>query len=120
MATTSQELNINHTYAKESEDVGEEIEGLLVTGFLYNVLIDTINQLHTSSFHNKWKRKKRLLEDFFLSLCFSWWNQTLNLLDFVYTDAAYPNSLVCCLIFLSLLLKMWSLMAEAHTCCTVH
>lgn len=27
MATTSQELHINHTYAKESEDVGEEIEG---------------------------------------------------------------------------------------------
>lgn len=37
MATTSQELNINHTYAKESEGVGEEIGELLVTGILYNV-----------------------------------------------------------------------------------
>lgn len=58
MATTSQELNINHTYAKESEDVGDEMEGLLVTGFLYNVLIDTINQLHTSSFQNKQREKR--------------------------------------------------------------
>lgn len=37
MATTSQELHINHSYAKESKDVGEEIGGLLVTGILYNV-----------------------------------------------------------------------------------
>lgn len=36
MATTSQELNINHSYAKESEDVGEEEEeGVLVTSFLH-------------------------------------------------------------------------------------
>lgn len=27
METTSQELNINHTYVKESENVGEKIEG---------------------------------------------------------------------------------------------
>lgn len=36
MATTSQELNINHTCAKESKDVGEEIGGgVLVTSLLY-------------------------------------------------------------------------------------
>lgn len=37
MATASKDLHINHTYAKASEAVGEEIGGLLVTGSLRNV-----------------------------------------------------------------------------------
>lgn len=97
MATTSQELNINHTYAKESEDVGEEIERLLVTGFLYNV-----HDRHNQSTPHVLRLQQM---NFFFSLCCSWWIQTLNLLDFVYTDAAYSKSPVCYLILLSSLLK---------------
>ena len=57
MATPSQDLHINHTYAKESEAVGEEMGGggLLVIGSLYNVA-DRHNQ-SPPQLHQKREKK---------------------------------------------------------------
>lgn len=83
MATTSQDLHINHTYAKESEAVGEEIGGLLVTGFLYNVSA----RHNQSSPHllllTQMREKNSLFWIFFFNFCSSWWIQSLNLLAFL-------------------------------------
>ena len=65
MTTRSEDLRINHSYAKESRAVGEEIEGLLVRGSLHNVS-DWHNQSPSHLLilkqrrSEKKKRKKRL------------------------------------------------------------
>lgn len=117
MATTSQELNINHTYAKVSEDVGEEIEGLLVTAFLYNVP-DRHNQStpHLLLLQHMEETKQTSGEFIFQFVLF--------LVDSNFKSAGFVNTViqkspVCYLIFLSSLLKKWSLVAEAQACHTV-
>lgn len=75
MATPSQDLHINHTYAKESEAVGE---GLLVIGSLYNVA-DRHNQ-SPPQLHQMREKKWHIIGDFIVRFLFF---KSLSLLDFV-------------------------------------
>lgn len=65
MATPSQDLHINHTYAKESEAVGE---GLLVIGSLYNVA-DRHNQSPPQLHQMRGKKSDTLLEILLFDFC---------------------------------------------------
>lgn len=65
MATPSQDLHINHTYAKESEAVGE---GLLVIGSLYNVA-DRHNQSLPQLHQMRGKKSDTLLEILLFDFC---------------------------------------------------
>lgn len=100
MATTSQDLHINHTYAKESEAVGEEIGGLLVTGFLYNVSARH-NQSSPHLLLLKQMREKKLtIRDFLFQFLFFLVDSIFKSAGFfVNTVTAYQKSPASYLIF---------------------